>query len=73
MSLGVPGEQARDFRLRDESGIWRTPASARGDVLVRLAELREPRDELLVRSGQFLGLRVVRVLHRGHSSYSATR
>ena len=30
----VPRQPPPDFRLRDESGTWRTPASARGDVLV---------------------------------------
>ena len=30
----VPREAPPSFRLRDEHGVWRTPASARGDVLV---------------------------------------
>jgi protein SCO1/2 len=30
----VPQRPPPTFRLRDESGTWRTPASARGDVLV---------------------------------------
>jgi protein SCO1/2 len=30
----VPRQPAPDFRLRDETGAWRTPASARGEVLV---------------------------------------
>jgi protein SCO1/2 len=30
----VPHRPAPHFRLRDESGAWRTPASARGEVLV---------------------------------------
>jgi cytochrome oxidase Cu insertion factor (SCO1/SenC/PrrC family) len=30
----VPHKPAPHFRLRDESGAWRTPASARGEVLV---------------------------------------
>jgi cytochrome oxidase Cu insertion factor (SCO1/SenC/PrrC family) len=29
-----PREQARDFRLRDEDGKWRTLEDARGDVVV---------------------------------------
>jgi cytochrome oxidase Cu insertion factor (SCO1/SenC/PrrC family) len=29
-----PREELPDFRLRDESGKWRTPADARGEVLV---------------------------------------
>jgi protein SCO1 len=31
-----PREEARDFRLRDESGQWRTLADARGDVVILL-------------------------------------
>src|SRR5215207_704621 len=30
----VPRQPPPHFRLRDESGTWRTPASARGEVLV---------------------------------------
>jgi protein SCO1 len=30
----VPRQQSPSFRLRDESGAWRTPASARGEVLL---------------------------------------
>jgi protein SCO1 len=30
----VPRQSPPDFRLRDETGAWRSPASARGDVLV---------------------------------------
>jgi protein SCO1 len=30
----VPRQPVPDFRLRDENGDWRTPASARGEVLV---------------------------------------
>jgi protein SCO1/2 len=30
----VPRQPPPDFRLRDETGAWRTPASARGEVLV---------------------------------------
>jgi protein SCO1/2 len=30
----VPRQPPPDFRLRDENGEWRTPASARGEVLV---------------------------------------
>jgi protein SCO1/2 len=30
----VPRQPPPDFRLRDETGVWRTPASARGEVLV---------------------------------------
>jgi protein SCO1 len=30
----VPDRPAPTFRLRDETGAWRTPASARGDVLI---------------------------------------
>lgn len=30
----VPRQPAPHFRLRDETGAWRTPASARGEVLV---------------------------------------
>jgi len=30
----VPRQPPPDFRLRDEAGVWRTPASARGEVLV---------------------------------------
>ena len=30
----VPRQPPPDFRLRDETGVWRTPASARGEILV---------------------------------------
>jgi cytochrome oxidase Cu insertion factor (SCO1/SenC/PrrC family) len=30
----VPRQPPPQFRLRDESGVWRSPASARGEVLV---------------------------------------
>jgi protein SCO1 len=30
----VPRQPPPDFRLRDETGAWRSPATARGDVLV---------------------------------------
>jgi protein SCO1 len=58
----VPRQPPPDFRLRDEHGVWRSPANARGDVLVvefiftRCRDLcpaqsREVRDAVLAAGG----------------------